>query len=99
MCRNFKSIRAAVNATIYLRCNVIDRYISRSTCGGCRSYRHVLWYVCTDSPDSSWQEGESSDQIEEVPKLSLPKSSNDLLLSNDLVLQALSVYEVRFCGF
>ncbi|XP_076809805.1 nucleosome-remodeling factor subunit BPTF-like isoform X1 [Clavelina lepadiformis] len=42
---------------------------------------------------SSWQEEE--DQVnEEIPPLELPVSADDLMISNQLVLRALSVYEV-----
>ena len=39
---------------------------------------------------------DDGDVEDEVPPLELPRSSDDLLLPNDLVLPALSVYEV--CG-
>jgi len=37
----------------------------------------------------------SEDEQIPIPELKLPKSSDDLLLPNNLVLQALSVYEVN----
>ena len=54
-----------------------------------------LTFSILGSP-SSWHEDEEMSHDEEtpVPELKLPKSSEDLLLPHNLVLQALSVYEV-----
>ncbi|XP_050054752.1 nucleosome-remodeling factor subunit NURF301 isoform X3 [Aphis gossypii] len=53
-----------------------------------RARKSNVSYIRNPSPEPLWLRGE------EIPKLELPKSSEDLLVPTEHVMQALSVYEV-----
>lgn len=53
-----------------------------------RARKSNVSYIRNPSPEPLWLRGE------EIPKLELPKSSEDLLMPNEHVMQALCVYEV-----
>ena len=53
-----------------------------------RARKSNISYIRNPSPEPLWL------RSEEIPKLELPKSSEDLLVPTEHVMQALSVYEV-----
>lgn len=53
-----------------------------------RARKSNVSYIRNPSPEPLWLRGE------EIPKLELPKSSEDLLVPTEHIMQALSVYEV-----
>lgn len=55
---------------------------------GSRARKSNVSYIRNPSPEPLWI------RDEEIPKLELPKSSEDLLVPTEHVMQALSVYEV-----
>lgn len=53
-----------------------------------RARKSNISYIRNPSPEPLWLRGD------EIPKLELPKSSEDLLVPNEHVMQALCIYEV-----